>query len=179
MKKNLFYFTGLVAVVFLLAACGNKAVEPVAINDATDTCEVCNMAVVDNQHATQIVLENGKSIIFDDVGCMYEWLGSNPNETIAAEFVRDYSDKEWILVDDATYVYNQSVKTPMAYNVVSFKDKASAEAFASENENSTLMTANELADHDWEQNHNMMQEHDIENHSHSEGAETDHSGESH
>ena len=73
MKKQ-FYFIGLIAFVFILAACGNKAVEPVAINDATDTCEVCNMAVVDNQHATQIVLENGKSIVFDDVGCMYEWL---------------------------------------------------------------------------------------------------------
>jgi len=116
MKKQ-FYFIGLIAFVFILSACGNKVVEPVAINDATDTCEVCNMAVVDNQHATQIVLENGKSIVFDDVGCMYEWLEGNSNETIAAEFVRDYNDKEWVLVDDATYVYNQSVKTPMAYNV--------------------------------------------------------------
>ena len=92
-------------------------------------------------------------MVFDDVGCMYEWLDSNENEEIAAEFVRDYNDKEWILVDDATYVYNQSVKTPMAYNVISFKDKASAEEFATENEGSTLMTANELADHGWEQNH--------------------------
>ena len=160
MKKQLFILLALIAFVFILAACGNKEVEPVAINDATDTCEVCNMAVVDNQHATQIVLENGKSIVFDDVGCMYEWLEGNPNEKIAAEFVRDYNDKEWILVDDATYVYNQSVKTPMAYNVISFKDKASAEEFATENENSTLMTANELADHGWEQNHDMMQKHE-------------------
>ena len=174
MKKQL-YFIGLIAFVFILAACGNKEVEPVAINDATDTCEVCNMAVVDNQHATQIVLENGKSIVFDDVGCMYEWLEGNPNETIAAEFVRDYNDKEWVLVDDATYVYNQSVKTPMAYNVISFKDEASAEAFATENENSTLMTASELEHHGWKQNHDMMQKHSMENHSHSETADTEHS----
>ena len=86
----------------LLAACGNEEVQPVDINEATDTCEVCNMAVVNNQHATQIILENGKSYVFDDVGCMYEWLGNNENEKIAAEFVRDYNDKEWILVDDAT-----------------------------------------------------------------------------
>lgn len=179
MKKKLFCLIGLVGFILFLAACGHDEVQPVAINQATDTCEVCNMAVVDNQHATQIVLENGKSMVFDDVGCMYEWLGSNENEEIAAEFVRDYNDKEWILVDDATYVYNQSVKTPMAYSVISFKDKASAEAFATENEGSTLMTANELADHDWEQNHDMMQKHDIEDHSHSEAAETAHSDESH
>ena len=174
MKKQL-YFIGLIAFVFILAACGNKEVKPVAINDATDTCEVCNMAVVNNQYATQIVLENGKSIVFDDVGCMYEWLDGNQNETIAAEFVRDYNDKEWVLVDDATYVYNQSVKTPMAYNVISFKDKASAETFATENENSTLMTANELGDHGWKQNHDMMQKHSMENDSHSETTDTEHS----
>lgn len=174
MKKQ-FYFISLIAFVFILAACGNKEVKPVAINDATDTCEVCNMAVVDNQYATQIVLENGKSIVFDDVGCMYEWIEGNSNETIAAEFVRDYNDKEWVLVDDATYVYNQSVKTPMAYNMISFKDKASAETFVTENENSTLMTATELDDHGWEQNHDMMQKHGMENHSHTETADTEHS----
>ena len=168
MKKKLFSLMGLTGFILILAACGNDEVQPVAINEATDTCEICNMAVVDNQHATQIVLENGKSYVFDDIGCMYEWLDSNENEKIAAQFVRDYNDKEWILVDDATYVYNQSVKTPMAYNVVSFKDKASAEEFSAANEGSTLMTANDLAEHGWEQNHDMMQKHKMENHSHSE-----------
>ena len=147
MKKKLFYVIGLAGLFLLLAACGNEAVQPVDIA-ATDTCEVCNMAVVDNQHATQIVLENGKSYVFDDIGCMYKWLGSNENEKIAAQFVRDYNDKEWILVDDATFIYNESVKTPMAYNVVSFKDQASAEEFSAANEGSTLMTANDLAQHE-------------------------------
>ena len=167
MKNKLYHLIGLAGLVWLLAACGNDEVQPVDINEETDTCEVCNMAVVDNQYATQIVLENGKSLVFDDVGCMYEWIESNKNEKISAEFVRDYNDKEWILVDDATYVYNQSAKTPMAYNVISFKDKASAKAFAAENEGSTLMTANELEEHGWEQNHDMMQNHDMESHTHS------------
>lgn len=175
MKKILFSFMVLTGFIMIFAACGKEAVQPVAINEATDTCEVCNMAVVDNQYATQIVLENGKSYVFDDVGCMYEWLDTNKNEKIAAEFVRDYNDKEWISVDDATYVYNQSVKTPMAYNVISFKDKASAEAFSAENEDSTLMTANELAQHDWVQNQDMMQKNKMENHSHSDAADPDHS----
>ena len=162
MTKKLFYLIGLAGLILLLAACGNEAVQPVDIA-ATDTCEVCNMAVVNNQHATQIVLKNGKSMVFDDVGCMYKWLANNENEEIAAKFVRDYNDKEWILVDDATFVYNQSIKTPMAYNVLSFKDQASAEEFTSENEGSTLMTADELAQHDWVQNQDMMQKNKMEN----------------
>ena len=43
-----------------------------------------------------------------------------------------------------------------------------------ENENSTIMTANELGDHGWKQNHDMMQKHSMENHSHSESADTEH-----
>lgn len=149
-----------------LAACGKKEIQPVAINEDTDTCEICNMAVIDNQFATQIVLESGKSMVFDDVGCMYDWLGHNDNGNIAAKFVRDYNDEEWISVDEATYLYNPSVKTPMAYNVISFKDKASAEKFADENKGSEIMTAHELADHEWNQNHDMMKDHGIKNHSH-------------
>ncbi|MBM4763810.1 nitrous oxide reductase accessory protein NosL [Bacillus sp. B15-48] len=167
-------FISFVAFILLLTACGNNEVQPVNINEATDTCELCNMAVANDQYATQIALENGRSIVFDDVGCMFEWSSSNANEEIAAEFVRDYNDNEWILVDDATYVYNREVKTPMAYNIVSFKDQASAEEFAATHEGSVLMTASDLADHSWEQNHEMMQKHKMENHSHSHSGETVH-----
>lgn len=180
MKNKLFHLIGLVGLVFLIAACGKDEVQPVEINEATDTCAICNMAVMNNEFATQILLENGKSMVFDDIGCMYEWIHENGNEQIKAQFVRDYNDKEWVLVDDATYVYNQSVKTPMAYNIISFKDKASADEFSTENDGSTLMTANELDEHGWEQNKDMMmQGHDKENHSHSEADETDQSDETH
>lgn len=175
MKRNLLRLMGL-TVLMLLAACGNDEVQPVDINAATDTCEVCNMQVANNQHATQIVLENGKSMVFDDIGCMYDWISNNQDEKRTA-FVRDYQDKEWILVDEATYVYNPSVKTPMAYNVISFKDTASAESFAAENEGSTVMTSNELAEHSWERNKDMMKK-KMENQSHSVDMEENPSDES-
>ncbi|MBA9026562.1 nitrous oxide reductase accessory protein NosL [Peribacillus huizhouensis] len=171
MKKKLLSFIVLAGLIMILAACGNDKAQPVSINEATDTCETCNMAVIDNQHATQIILENGKSMVFDDVGCMYEWVTKHENEKIDAQFVRDYHDEEWILVDDATYVYNQSVKTPMAYNVISFKDKATAEEFAAENEGSTIMTANDLAEHDWKQKDDKANH----SHSHSDDEKDDHS----
>lgn len=180
MKKKLCGFVAMAGILMMLAACGNDVALPVAINEETDTCEVCNMAVMDDQHATQIILENGKSMLFDDVGCMYGWMHDHENEKMNAQYVRDYNDKEWILIDDATYVYNQSIKTPMAYNVVSFKDKASAEKFAAENDGSALMTADELAVHSWEQNKEAMNKHGIENHSHSEETEAgSHSSGSH
>ncbi|WP_057761984.1 nitrous oxide reductase accessory protein NosL [Cytobacillus praedii] len=173
MKKRYFSLLIISGIILFLAACGKEEVQPVAINEETDKCEVCNMAVVDNQFATQVVLENGKSMVFDDIGCMYEWFDSNKNEKIAGEFVRDYHNKAWISVNDATYIYNQSVKTPMAYNVISFKDKATAEDFLKENEDSTLMTADDLAEHEWKQNKDMMNMGDMENHSHGDAEDSE------
>lgn len=149
MKRNLLMAL-FVSSMLLLVACGSKEVEPVAINEETDTCAFCNMAVMNNEFATQIVLESGKTLVFDDIGCMHEWVGENPDEKIAAQFVRDYGSKEWVNLEDATYVYNQSIKTPMAYNIISFQEKAAAENFVTENEGSTLLSAADLDNHSWE-----------------------------
>lgn len=158
MKKRVYSFLLLMSVLFVLAACGDKEVQPVAINEKTDTCATCNMAVVDDQYATQLILENGKSLVFDDIGCMYEWVDEHADQKVDAQFVRDYNNQEWVLVDEATYVYNQAIKTPMAYNVISFTEKAEAEKFAANNEGSTLLTASELEKHRWNTNQDMMME---------------------
>lgn len=158
MKKKVYSFLLLMSVIFVLAACGDKEVQPVAINEKTDTCATCNMAVVDDQYATQLILENGKSLVFDDIGCMYEWVDEHADQKVDAQFVRDYNNQEWVLVDKATYVYNQAIKTPMAYNVISFTEKAEAEKFAASNEGSTLLTASELGKHRWNTNQDMMME---------------------
>ena len=34
-------------------------------------------------------------------------------------------------LEEATYVYDKTITTPMAYNVISFKDKKDAESFVS------------------------------------------------
>ncbi|WP_071459673.1 nitrous oxide reductase accessory protein NosL [Bacillus massilinigeriensis] len=155
--------------MLIIAACGKDEVKPAAIKEDSDKCEVCNMAVVDGPHATQIVLEDGKSMVFDDIGCMYGYLDKNKDKKFAAEFVRDYHDKEWIKADKAFYVYNKSVKTPMAYNVVSFKDEARAKKFADKNDGSTILSAEKLEDHSWERNRDMMMKNKMKHHSHSEG----------
>lgn len=163
----------LMSMLAILAACGGEeAVQPVAIDEATDTCATCNMAVMDNQFVTQVILENDKSFVFDDIGCMYEWMESNEDKEIKAKFVRNYEDKEWILADKAVYVYDQSVKTPMAYNVISFSDRKDAVEYADNHKDSKVMTSEELADHTWERNHEMMKKHgEGADHSHSEDGE--------
>lgn len=171
MKQKVLSFLILLGVISMLAACGDQKAKPVAINEQTDKCATCNMQVLDDQFATQIILQNGKSLVFDDIGCMYKWVKDNPNQKIDAQFVRDYNDKKWVLKDDATYVYNQSIKTPMAYNVISFTKKADAEKFVADNAGSTLLTASELDKHSWDTNQDMMKKMQMNgtpNHTHSE-----------
>lgn len=153
MKRKAF-FAILAAVIFIIAGCSQKA-KPVAIDEKNDKCDTCHMAVGNNQFATELVLENGKVLKFDDIGCMYKWMNEHKKEAITATFVRDYKTNDWIEADKATYVYDKNIRTPMAYNVISFQDEKAAKQFVDKN-GGTVLTYNQLASHTWERNKEMM-----------------------
>jgi copper chaperone NosL len=158
MKINFIKMTLLTLIsLLLISGCGKEENKPVAINEETDKCEICHMAVKDNQFSTEIVLENGKAIVFDDIGCMYSWMEENKDQQIASSFVKDYQTKEWIDPEKASFVYDKPIKTPMAYNVIAFSDKKNAESFINKN-GGTLLTYDKLSDHSWERNEDMVKE---------------------
>lgn len=174
MKQGML-ITALMLVLVVLAGCGAKTYAAQPINEDVDVCVICNMQVKDDAYATQIVTKDGKSLKFDDIGCMNEWKKQHGTDDIGMDFVRDYNDKTWIEFDKATYVYDASIRTPMAYGIVSFKDKASAEAFIAEQGVGTLLSSADLANHTWEQSGGMMDMHSHEDgeegHSHDDSAE--------
>lgn len=158
MKINFIKMT-LVTVISLLliSGCGKAENKPVAINEETDKCEICHMAVKDNQFSTEIILENGKAIVFDDIGCMYSWMKENKNQKVASSFVKDFHTKEWIDPKKASFVYDKPIKTPMAYNVIAFADEKDAKSFINKN-GGTLLNYDKLDDHSWERNEDMVKE---------------------
>ncbi|WP_241236237.1 nitrous oxide reductase accessory protein NosL [Brevibacillus marinus] len=149
MKPLKLAFAGLLGLVILLAGCGAKEAQPAAIVEGVDKCEVCHMHVHDDHNATQIVLQDGKTLKFDDIGCMHRWTEENGAEQVQAQFVRDYLSREWIRYEQATYAYDPSYPTPMGYGIYSFQDQAAAEAFVQEQGTGTVMSAQELANHTW------------------------------
>lgn len=161
MKKfNIGLFV-LVGLMLVLAACGDdsaKEYEAEAVKD-TDVCEICGMDIEDNQHATQIVLENEKSVMFDDLGDLYVWKSEN-NDAIGAEFVRDFHTKKWLETEDATFVYDETIETPMAYGVISFADAAEAEEYVANESIGVVLTKAELDEHVWESTMDDHDEHD-------------------
>ncbi|EJS64805.1 nitrous oxide reductase accessory protein NosL [Bacillus cereus] len=141
--------------LFTVVACGKKETTAVAIDEKHDKCDICQIGVMDNQFATEIVLKDGKALKFDDIGCMYKWMEINSGEKTKEKFVRDYDSKDWISLEDATYVYDKTITTPMAYNVISFKNKKDAESFVS-NYKGKVLSYKELSKHKWEMNKEMM-----------------------
>ncbi|MCM3492321.1 nitrous oxide reductase accessory protein NosL [Paenibacillus lactis] len=114
MSKGMKLNAILAALLLLLSACGGEAYKPQAINEETDVCVICKMAVKDDQYATQIVTKDGQSLKFDDIGCLNTWKIENGTDTIGAAFVRDYNSKQWLRYEKAYYAYDPSYKTPMA-----------------------------------------------------------------
>lgn len=175
MKKNSILFIIISIFALVLAACGGDdtpkedvekedsveteelAYEPEDIDPEVDVCEVCAMAVPNNQHATQIVLENDKTLKFDDLGCLYEWVEDNGEDNIGAQFVRDFNTEEWIQIKDTTFVYDEDIQTPMAYGVISFKDKADAEKYVEEEGLGEILDPEALGEHEWKMNKEMME----------------------
>jgi copper chaperone NosL len=140
----------------LLSGCGTKEYQPVSIQEDVDKCSTCNMQVADDQHATEIILKDGKVVKFDDIGCLNQWEKKNGTEQVGAEYVRDYNTKEWVPLKEASFVYDKTFKTPMGYGIDSFKDKESAQKFLNEQGKGKLMNANDLQSHTWERNMDMM-----------------------
>jgi len=176
MKKYSLLFAVLALFTLILAACGddganevedaetedvesNKdtdlAYDPGDIDPDTDVCEICGMAIADDQHATQIVLKNERVLKFDDLGDLYVWLDENGDDDVGAKFVRDFDSKEWIQLEDATFVYDEDIATPMGFGVISFENSEDAEQYIEENGLGELLSATDLDDHEWE-----MMDHD-------------------
>lgn len=144
------------AAILMLAGCGKTEYEPVAIDEAVDKCPVCNMAVADDEFAVEIILKSKKALKFDDLGDLFVWRGQNGTKDIGEQFVRDYRTKEWVKLGEATYVYEKSIRTPMAFNVISFKEKKAAEDFIAQEGKGQLLTAKDLEGRKWEPNEDMM-----------------------
>lgn len=177
MKKKFSVFMFLILISgLILAACGKEdsenngnqaegntdqssstevAYEAEAIDPEVDVCDICAMAVADGEHATQIVLKNDRVLKFDDLGCLFEWVETNGEEEVGAKFVRDFNTKEWTLLEDAVFVFDEHIETPMAYGVISFQSEEKAKQFIEDEGMGELLTAEDLKDHKWE-----MMDHD-------------------
>lgn len=121
----------LFCAALLLAACGAD-LEPREVNSETDVCIMCNMSVTHIDYAAQIVKKNGDHLIFDDLGCLMEYIHEYGEDEIGASYIMETDSPNWLNVKEAVYVYAKDYWTPMNYGVLAFATTEAAEAYMSE-----------------------------------------------
>ena len=110
----------------LLAGCQKGEAEPAAI-EPEDMCAYCRMAISEKRYAAQFIDRDGQPFKFDDIGCMINIAGGKRDRgEIAAYFVMDFDERQWIKAEDAYYISSAELKTPMEGHAAAFKDEARA-----------------------------------------------------
>ena len=157
MKQIIFIF---LVISIVLSACQEKEAifAPEEIKEGIDRCAVCNMLVPNDHNATQLLLHDGQSLKFDDIGCMMAWIEENGVEDVNVRYVRDYHTEEWIQLEEATFVYHSEFRTPMAYGVYSFLSMEEAEKFVLEHGKGIVLSYTDITGHEWERNMKLMEQ---------------------
>ncbi len=143
----------MVVMISILTACGKEqSYEPQAINPDVDVCEICNMSVSDNTYATQIITNEGVAYKFDDIGCMMEYIYKEQKmnvEEIEKQYVRDMFSGDWIEIEQAYFVYDEEIWTPMSFGMISFATKEDADRYVKEESMGVVYDYTQLLEHKW------------------------------
>ena len=119
----------LLAIAVCAAACGGGSVEPVDIDTRNDRCSWCRMAVSDLRFAAQVVAPLEEPRIFDDIGCLRDWLARGGTARRGAiAYVTDHRTKAWVPAADAVYARVSGMSTPMASGIVAYAEPSSRAA---------------------------------------------------
>ncbi|KOO49135.1 nitrous oxide reductase accessory protein NosL [Viridibacillus arvi] len=143
----------LFSAVLLLQACSNKDFKPRGIVSETDVCKVCNMSIVHEEYAGQIALSNGDYEMFDDLGCLIEYMKNLNKGDVGKAFIKDEGENNWVDVKTASYVYDKDIWTPMSYGVIAFESKDSAQQYIDKEGKGKLLSYSDLDSFKWGVHH--------------------------
>jgi len=97
-----------------LFASSNPQMIALDFNASGATCPKCRMGVEHNENAAQVVFEDEKTYIFDDVGCLVLWIEQvKANREAIKMFVFTKDTHRWI--DAKKAFYSLKDETPMGY----------------------------------------------------------------
>jgi copper chaperone NosL len=136
-----------ILLLLLLASCRQSAnVEtPPEIVYGQDVCDRCGMIINEENFAAAYWTEEGEARRFDDIGGMVAYV-TEKSENVATHWVHDFGTGEWIRAEEATYVLDSELLTPMGFGITAFNDNEQARALANGDENVKIVSFMELLD---------------------------------
>jgi copper chaperone NosL len=87
------------------------------------------MTVSDVRFAAQIVAPGEEPRFFDDIGCLKHYLAARsglPRGSVA--YVADHRTRAWVRAEDAVYVRQDRLETPMSSHLLAYASAASRDA---------------------------------------------------
>lgn len=132
MRKKILLYITIGLFIFLIGCSEDTAMEPVPINEGVDSCETCHMGIIDMDASSQIILQDGTPKKFDDIGCMLAYYQEN-KENVGKAYVHDFHSKEWIDLEEATFLQDSSFESPMSYGMIAFNSSEDADTFQADN----------------------------------------------
>jgi copper chaperone NosL len=128
------------AVLLLLAilcSCEQRqSLEPPVIYFGQHECDVCRMIISDERYAAAALVENERGrldpLLFDDIGCLFQYEQDEPDERIAARFVRDAQQAIWLDLDAAVLLHSRTLQTPMAFHLAALQTHEQAQQMQQE-----------------------------------------------
>jgi copper chaperone NosL len=151
MKRTFLLILAILMGLTSIFAVDEKSVKSVPIDEAIDVCEWCHMAVKNNGYASELILDGGKTVKFDDIGCLFRYKAKNTGEKIIGEFVQDAYSKELVALNKTYFVDAKSIPTPMSSGIHSFKTKENALKFIKEKKTGSIIELKDLESRNWKE----------------------------
>ena len=111
----------LLFVALFTAGCSAKADGPPAIQVDRTACAHCTMLVSDERFAAAYETAAGESRVFDDIGCLLEAVGREPQAETLRFWFHDARTSEWMRGEEAVFVQADRIKTPMGGGIVAYR----------------------------------------------------------
>jgi copper chaperone NosL len=111
-----------------LAGCGGTEEGPAPVDTKNDACAWCRMSVSDLRFAAQLTAPGHEPKLFDDAGCLRDWLKAPRESAPWTAWVADHRTKDWVKAREALFTRNPSVETPMASGLLAHASAASRDA---------------------------------------------------
>lgn len=109
--------------------CTAAANAPAAVRLHEDACAHCRMTLVSISTAAQIVAPGEEPLIFDEIGCLRDYLTAHSLAADALVYVADHRTGAW--VDAASAVFTRTtLATPMSSGLIAHADAVSRAADA-------------------------------------------------
>ncbi len=122
------------ATAMAVAACAGPS--PRAITYGADECAHCHMIVAEPRLAAQLVTRTGKTYVFDDPGCLADFLaaGMVDRSAVHSLWLADYgsASEEMIPAEEAWLVRSDAIRTPMANRTAAVSTAEAAERLRAE-----------------------------------------------